>query len=359
MKKLIVTLFLFSFLFVSLDAQAQKKATDLPNISVLGNFLGKTTDDEKSFDVQEIEFAFQHYLYPSVKADIFAGFHKEEDSVSFELEEAYVTFMDVYGLIVPNTTTNLGLAAIAGKKQLSFGKVNPLHFEQLDFVDRPLAIQSLLSGNEGLKGEGAELLYLLPVNIFSQLQLGYWTASSHAEEHGHAGEESHGPEYENRLMTARLWNAIELSKNEEVELGLSYLGGNASASETSEQTTLAGIDLTYSKKLAPFKALKLQAEYLEAQYADEEDASEREKQAGGYLSALYQFNKYYEGGVRYGFLGKHGDEGENKNQWSVLVSRQLTETSKFRLQYTSGEEIENVVYAQFIFGMGPHAHVLQ
>mgnify|MGYP004176378397 CR=1 FL=1 len=32
--------------------------------------------------------------------------------------------------------------------------------------------------------------------------------------------------------------------------------------------------------------------------------------------------------------------------------------SKFRLQYNSGENVENTIYAQFIFGMGPHSHVL-
>ena len=192
-------------------AQTTKEVTDLPDISVIGNFMATHTDSSKSFDVKEIEFSFQHYLYPSVKADVFAALHKENGERKFELEEAYITFSDLYNVLVPNSATNLGLGAIVGSKLLNIGKTNPLHPEQWDFVDRPLVLKNFLGNEEGLSAEGGQLMYLLPVPFFSQIELGYWTANKHEEEEGATHS---GIEYENRLFTGRLWNSVPLSETQ-------------------------------------------------------------------------------------------------------------------------------------------------
>ena len=188
---------LFLILLLScgtVSAQQQGKATDLPMFSVIGNFVGSHNEVEKNFDVQELEFAFQHYLYPSVKADIFAALHKEESGERvFELEEGYVTFSDFFGVLFSDYDSNLGIGAIVGKKLINIGKANQLHFDTRKFVDRPLAIQQFFDGSEGLSGEGATFSYLLPLPFFSQLEIGGWTVDEHAHEEDEHDEEEEEP----------------------------------------------------------------------------------------------------------------------------------------------------------------------
>ena len=341
----------------AISAQTQKAATELPDISVIGNFKGVSTDTAKTFDVSEIEFSFQHYLYPSVKANIFAALHKGASGQhSFELEEAYVTFSDLVDVLFPNTDTQFGLGATVGKKLLNVGKVNALHPEQWAFVDRPLVVKQFFGADEGLGGEGGSLSYLLPTPFFSQVELGYWTAAKHEEV---AGAEHENIEYSNRILNARLWNSFSLSDAQEFELGFSYLQGNASAKTDDAKQDVMGIDATFTQELAGVSNLKLQAEYLTAKYG--EDGGERESQNGMYLTALYKLDKFYQAGVRFGNLSKHGDDADSKekNQLSLMLTRQLTETSKFRVQYNTGDNIDKSIIGQFIFGMGPHSHVLQ
>lgn len=341
----------------SIQAQTIKPVTELPNISVIGNFLGQYSKSEKTFDVKEIEFSFQHYLYPSVKADIFTALHKEESGErNFELEEAYVTFFDLVGVMLPDSSLNLGLGALAGKKFLNIGKTNPLHPEQWHFADRPLAIQQFLGGDEGLSAEGGQLSYLLPLPFFSQIEAGYWTANNHEEEIGE--EEEHAEiEYSNKLFHTRLWNSFKINNKKELELGISYLIGNTSAASEEDKQHLYGVDLTYTQEIDSNRILKLQSEFYQAKYGDE--GEDRATQFGGFVSSFLNVNDYYNAGLRYGFLDMHNDEGNLQTQWALILSRQLTETSKFRLQYNTGNNLENTILAQFIFGMGPHAHVLQ
>ena len=89
------------------------------------------------------------------------------------------------------------------------------------------------------------------------------------------------------------------------------------------------------------------------------------KSVFGCFTSLFNFSKLYSAGVRYSSLGKHGDEGEDVTQIAYQITRQLTETSKFRIQHNVNDNPndavldENVTLVQFIFGMGPHSHVLQ
>ncbi len=357
MKRSLFMIVMLSMLTSFVYAQS-KAPTDLPNFSVIGNFLGTHTESASSFDVQEIEVSYQHYLYPSVKADVFTAFHKEESgAVAIGLEEAYVTFSVLFGVLVPNYTYNLGLGAIVGKKRVGFGKLNTLHPEQWLFVDRPLATQQLVGGAEGLAAEGAQINYLLPLPFFSQLEAGLWTVAAH-HDHEEEGEESHsGVEYENKLFNSRLWNGFKLSTNQELELGLNYLIGNVTATEADDKADVLGVDLTYNLDLNRDKYLLLKAEAYQATYGHEGES--RADQLGGFVLGNLKLNNYYQTGFRYSFLGKHGDEGSSQTQLSLMLTRQLTETSKFRLQYNINDSAEDMVAVQFVFGVGPHSHVLQ
>ncbi len=339
-----------------IQAQKQKSVTDLPDISVIGNFTATRTDSATNFDVKELEFAFQQYLYPSVKADIFTALHKESSGErNFELEEAYLTFSDLIGVIMPNTKKNTGIGAIVGKKFLNVGKMNAKHPEQWEFTDRPLVLKQFLGESENLSAEGGLVMALLPLPFFSQVELGYWTASSHAEEAGE--EEAHsGIEYENRLLTGRLWNSFSLSNSKEVELGLSYLLGNATADNSDDKPNVMGVDLSYTQDFSKNKMLTLRSELLQAKYAESGEA--KATQSGAFLSGLYKFSPHYQAGIRMGTLGKHGDEGNVKTQWAAVLTRKLTETARVSFQYSTGSNVEDQLTVQMFFGMGPHSHVL-
>jgi hypothetical protein len=347
-------------------AQTQKKITDIPNISVIGNIIGVSNTHQKTLDLDGVEFSFQHYLYPSVKADIFLGLHNAGEKRELDLEEGYVTFLDTLNVIAPNAGLPSGLGTIVGKKRIGFGKVNPLHAEQWSFVDRPLLNTTFLGDGEGLSGEGVQVSALLPLPFFSQIEWGYWTASSHdhtkasAHDDEHAsdehGDSPNGIEYKNRLMSSRLWNSVSISESQELEFGLNYLLGNASARSKENQQALMGFDITFTQDFGG-RGLKLQAEVASARYGHPGEA--RERQRASVYTATMDATKYLQFGVRYDQLGRHGDAGHDVTRLTWAATRQLTETSKFRVQYTTSDTIENTLLAQFIFGMGPHSHVLQ
>ena len=331
------------------------KVTELPDISVLGQYEARYSESEKSFKINEIEFAFQHYLYPSIKADFFTALHKnEEGHFKYELEEGYLTFSNLLDILLPNSKSNIGIGAIVGKKFLNLGKINQLHPEQLNFADRSIVSKQFFGSHHNLAGEGGSINYLLPLSFFSQIELGAYQAIAEEEEEGEAHA---NVEYENKIFTGRLWNSFELNSKNELELGLNYVLGNATATESDDQQQLMGIDLTLLQELGHEKHLKFQTELYQATYGDEGES--REEQSGYFASLIYKHNSYLQAGLRYATLGTHGDEGTEINELALSLTRQLTETTKFRVQYTTGEHIEDSVSVKLLFGMGPHSHILQ
>ena len=61
MKSLLTTLLAVLLVFANMtSAQEKRMVTDLPDVSVIGNFVATSTPSQTSFHVQEIEFSFQH-----------------------------------------------------------------------------------------------------------------------------------------------------------------------------------------------------------------------------------------------------------------------------------------------------------
>ena len=353
----------------SKEKTAQSKATDSPNISVIGQFLGSSNSEQSSFKVKEIEIAFQHNIYPGVRADVFTTFHKEENETKFELEEAYLTFSDVFDTFTPDYKAPIKLGAYMGKKSLNVGKMNSKHSEQWYFVDKAKVLKQFLGEDHGLAGEGVQLNYLLPTPFFSQASVGYYSYSNPHAEASTGTTTTHSDEsiaFYDSLLNARLWNSFALDTNQELELGFSYLLGNAADKTTRNQQEILGFDLSYSLDLDYDKKLIVLSETYIANYGEENEATTiegdyntRERQDGSFVSAIYQPNKYNQAGIRFGTLGKHGDTGKRKNQWSFLYSKKLTETSKLKFQYNAPQNEKPEFLVKFIFGFGPHSHVLQ
>ena len=367
-KKLMSTLIIGILFSCSVQAQMSKSPTDLPNISVLGNIMTSDQVEQKTPVLKNLEIAFQHYLYPTVRADVIFAVHKESanDATTLEIEEAYVTFADFFAELLPDALPETGLGMEVGKKLISVGKDNARHCEQLEFTEKSIASQHFF-GEHGLAAEGIKLQQLLPLPFFSQLELGSYVAATHAheehEEHGEdeEGEDNHEDEsasalFKDRLLVVRLWNGFSLGSNQEVQMGLSHLLAQDAQKKDKDKPRLAALDLSYSLNLSGQKRLNVKGELFQGYYAHE--GEERARQNAGFLSTTYNLNSFYNVGVRYAYIDKHGKEGAYQKSWSYMATKQLTETSKFRLQFNDGKDYDEFLI-QFLFGFGPHSHVLQ
>ena len=123
-----------------------------PDISAIGNFVSAAgsnpSSDQPSMQLSEAEVAFQAVVDPYAKADFFLSAGPE----GLEIEEGFITF----------TTLPAGLLLKAGKMRAQFGKVNTMHTHILPWADRPLVMQNLLGGDEGLSDSGFSVSKLIP-----------------------------------------------------------------------------------------------------------------------------------------------------------------------------------------------------
>ncbi len=329
-------------------------ATAFPDISLIGNFVGTfPSAGRATFSVSELEMAIQHYLYPSVKADVFLSFDKEEGAFHATVEEGYVTFLNLLDVAGLPGSDAFPLELIVGRKLLPVGRINPLHSEQWLFSDRPLPVTQFLGVEEGIAGEGLALSYLLPVPFFSQLQVGAWQMDAAA------AEPASGMAYRSPTMTSRLFSSFSTGSSDEWELGFNGVWTHAWAFADQTSGRLWGADLRYTHLVSDSNSLIWQSELYQADYPSTVDGTDLTPQWGGYTSLSYQLNRYHQLGIRFGWLGNYGLSGGDQTQWSFAWTRYLTETTRFRIQYNTGQNTESAVLAQFTFGMGPHSHVMQ
>ena len=130
-----------------------------PDIAAIGDFIGAAGKSpgggEPSLEFHEAEISLQAIVDPYARADVFLTFGPEEVGI----EEAFITFPTLPG----------GLLMKVGQMRDAFGKINATHNHVLPFADRPLMIQNLLGGEEGLGDSGISVSRLFP-NSFAFLE---------------------------------------------------------------------------------------------------------------------------------------------------------------------------------------------
>lgn len=365
--------FVISFLIIFLQStgttQEQTKLTplpgmrgtpvNLPDISVVGDLQGKISTNENDHDrnkilVQEIEIAIQGYLYPEIKTDIFFAFHREENQeVNTELEETYVNFLKLFA----------GINGKLGKMLLNFGKLNKLHSEQWQFVKRPKVLTNFL-GEHGLVAEGFSLGYLLPISFFSQIDFGIYNIPG--------TEKPKEFSLTDEVYTARVWNSFSISEIQELEIGISGVSAKGPdyfkkqgdvIIKTLDNVKIIGLDITYKFWPSTYQRLIFQNELL---YLTREVAQGKFERTGFYNYLGYKLNKYTETGLLYDYLetldikSDISSQKETMSSVSGIITKCLTETTKFRFQYTHNfKPNSQEVFLQFIFGIGPHSHTLE
>jgi len=338
--------------------------SDIPDISVVGDFYGKVSNDETDIErnkltIREIELALQGYIYPEMRADVFLAMHKHEDHIEPEICEAKVSFLKLFD----------NFSAEVGKIHINFGKINKVHQHHRPYVDQPQVITNFF-GDHGLVGEGAVLSYLFPLPFFAQIDIGAWRIPAHS----HESEESNCENefgLADEVYSCKLWSSFPTSEKSELELGLSGATGKGSGyTHHKDEAKVTGLDLTYKLWPSAHTRLIFQNEIL---YLVRNIPTGEIKRSGFYSYLGYRFNKYWSSGLRYDDAEDafpHADDSgnlsvnvsERTKSASAIVTRDLTETTQLRLQYKyyfEGPKDVSEGYLQITFGIGPHSHLLE
>ncbi len=352
-------------------------ATNLPQISVIANggalFQDRKRDDSRNrFENDELEIAFQSWVYPSIRFDAIVAFDKEEDFAG-SVEEAYATVVQL---------GNTPFGAKLGRMRLPFGRVNPIHPHQLLYRDYPLPVLNLLS-EHGAISNGAVLTYLPPSQrLYAQLQVGLFTLNDHAalgvphahdhSEHENGEEDENGEGHDHSIETlgargqllrmARLTLAPVINRDNELEFGLSGLTTRAL---NGDNLRLLGVDFQYRRFYGAAQRLLLSGEWF--QHRRESGGTGVNRQ-GYYLLASYKPDRYWEYGVRYdwsqrAYLDAANNVSGADRALSAILTYRMNEQSFVRLQWRNlkpaDDSVRNELLLQLMFGFGPHSHPLE
>jgi hypothetical protein len=344
-----------SFLFTAaLQASLFPAATNLPDISVLGDLTAQTSTDESYPDrnqvtLRGIELALQGYLYPEMRADVFLAMHRHDGALEPEVCEASVSVLRLF-------LDGLGLQA--GKIHVDFGKLNKIHQHERPFVDQPLVLTNFF-GPHGLVGEGAVVNYLFPLPFFFRIDGAVWWIPAH--EHGHEETETEEPPefgMAGKVYTARLWSGFSLGDRTELEIGASGAQGKgAHYLEHQDEVMVGGADLTF--RFLPKSHCRIISQ-SEVFYLNRTVPVGTFERFGAYSHLGVQFNKYWDAGVRFDYSENAMPEESTAMLISAIGCYRFTETTRLRVQYGfDPDESSHCGAIQIVFGIGPHTHPLQ
>jgi len=335
-----------------------------PDISVIGDFRlvarnGPFADAVGArpvqFEFEEVEFNFNGYLNPYMRADVTVAM---PDFETLEGEEISMTVLR--GL-------PLSMQIRVGKYFLDFGKLNTQHPHQWPWMEQPLMIQTML-GAEGLRPLGGQLSSLQALGESAvTLSLNAFRADAFAHEHdAHApaqDEEESPPEtmFSGRLSWSHTFDVTT------VETGLSALGGCYDAAEALD-VTMGAFDFKLRWRPDRYRSVNVIAESMlsdrEVVHADTTasapPAVQAVRAAGAFAAVQVQFRKRWDTGAYFDFTEDAVEEGAKSTAagaWFAFMPAE--ETARFNLVYryeTSDLYAfdSHGVSLQFLFGLGPH-----
>lgn len=348
---------------VNVESAYSKKASplELPEISVIVNTAANFSDNKNNANrnrvrVKEAELALQGYLYPGVRGDFVGAFEQEyegnEVTTEVDVEEAYLSFLEL----------PLNLQALIGRKLINFGRLNPVHIHHWAFTDIPLILENFF-GSHPWYDDGIALSCLLPVPLYLKITGGIWNGKKlgHSHEHSHEeGEEDEHSDFGEELIewdglvyTGRIFTDIPIS--DQLNAGLGY----SIARDEGGRNTLHEADLVlkYQWPLT-YRRLKWHTELF---YLIEDT---RDINPYGLFSYVtLSLTKNWELGTRYDWA--EFADNDDKHAWagSGFLTYYFTHSLYTRGEYQYKEhatgENENIVYAQVVWGIGPHSHRLE
>lgn len=329
--------------------QAPQAASNVfnPATSVIGNFLGaagrNTVNPAPALEMRESEVSFQAVVDPYARADFFLSFGQD----GVDLEEGFITFPTLPG----------GLLMKVGRTKAQFGKVNTLHSHVLPWADKPLVLDHLVGGEEGLIDSGISVSRLIPNNLMfleltGEVNRGESGDVFQSQKRGDLG-------YVGRLRAYR-----DVTEASNLEFGASYARGHNGAGRLTGVddgqfvTDLYGIDATLRWKplrRAIYNSFLGRSELV---WSRRDQPGGLQKAFGWYASGDYQFARRWFAGARYDRSAQAADASLIDSGQSLLLTYKPTEFSLVRGQYRRTRfaigDTANEFLFQFLFAIGAH-----
>ena len=325
-----------------------------PDMAVIGDFLGalgRTTPanvgitPDPALQMHESEASFQAVVDPYARADFFVSFGEH----GVDLEEGFVTFTSLPG----------GLLTKVGKMRAAFGKVNSLHNHVLPWADRPLVINNLVGGEDGIDDAGISVARLIP-NPWLFL-----------EATGQVFRGDSGPDENPLFKTSRRGQASyvghlrayqDLSESTNVDLGASVSRGyNASGVPQGIDdltTRLLGVDAALRWKPLQRSIYHSFVARSEVIWSRREQPNGVQSGSGFYVSGDYQFARRWFAGVRFDGSDRADNAALRDTGGSAILTYWPSEFSQVRAQYRRTNyaigPAANEVLFQFQFSIGAH-----
>jgi hypothetical protein len=319
-----------------------------PDIAVIGDFLGaigrNRVTPSKALEMHESEASFQAVVDPYARADFFVSVGEE----GAELEEGYLTLTSLPG----------GLLARVGKMRAAFGKVNALHNHVLQWTDRPLVINNLVAGEEGISDAGISVARLIP-NPWLFLE------ATGQVFRGDSGEDLfHSSKPGDLSYVGRLRGYGDLSESANVDLGVSYSRGHnadgfVDGVDLGRFTThLIGVDATVRWRPLRRAIYRSFVGRTEAIWSRRDRFGGPQQAAGFFVSGDYQLARRWYAGARYDRSERSADASKLDRGGSLVLTYWPSEFSQVRGQYRRTNYADgptaNELLFQFQFSIGAH-----
>ena len=320
-----------------------------PDTAVIGNFLGTAGHNEinpsPALEMPESEVSFQAIVDPYMRADFYLAFGEE----GVELEEGFATLTELPG----------DLQLKAGKMRAAFGKVNTLHTHVLPWADRPLVINNLVGGEEGISDAGVSVARLMPIgNVFFE-------ATGQVFRGDAAGGEVYKSSKPGDLSyVGHLRGYFDITESTNLDFGGSYSQGHNAAGIVNDidfgrfTTQLFGVDATFRWRpltRAIYHQFVARTEYIRS-HRDQIDGLQ--KADGFYVSADYQFARRWWMGGRLDQSDRADDASQLDRGQSFLLTFKPSEFSQLRGQYRrtayANGPTAHEFLMQFQFAIGAH-----
>lgn len=322
-----------------------------PDISLIGDFIGtvghNTVAPSPSLQLHESELGVQAIIDPYARADVFISFGE----TGVNVEEGYVTF----------TSLPASLLLKVGKMRANFGKVNTIHNHALPFIDRPLATNNLVGGEDGIDDAGFSLSRILPApkNWFLEATVQVFR--------GDSSDVFTASERQDVSAVGHLRGYKDLSESTNLDLGISYARGHNSLG-SNFITSLYGADATIRWKplrRAIYNSFLFRTELFWSLHdqASPVEFFHTERAFGMYSSAEYRVNRRWTVGGRFDRSGHATNANLTDTGFSAIATYWPSEFSQIRGQYrfghlavgpNAGFENANELLFQFLFVMGAH-----
>ncbi len=315
-----------------------------PDISLIGNFLGSLGKNPvravPSLEMAESELSLRAIIDPYAQGDVFLSFGES----GVDVEEAYITFTSLPGSFV----------ARAGKLRSAFGKVNTLHTHNLPWIDRPLATENLLGGEEGISDAGLAISRILPAPA------GIFLEGTAQVFRGDSADVFTASKRSDVSVIGHLRGYGDISESTNLDLGFSYGRGHTSEGSLF-LANLYGVDATLRWKplrRAIYKSFMARTELVWSRRDTLAGGRAAERAFGMFTSGEYRLSRRWTVGGRYDRSGRAMDAGMTDTGFSGVLTYWPSEFSQIRSQYRFARYAEgrdaNELRFQFLFVLGAH-----